>query len=286
MCLAVARVQAAYITRPQHVVGNNTARGSQVQQPADASGSTVPPGLHPHAIQLPASQEAAALARKQWFMAFMVVGLTHVAALGVSMALRYPVISLLSTWVQGTDGLQRLGVVLALLLPLALALEGVMSLLSSRATSNACITAEGGVGSTVPAGSNKLLGQQHSAVDMRKVFVVELSLVAAVLAAVACINWALGYVACLLLVPFVVGSSAGGATSLNARAMQVVVLACCSPLSVLLMLSAWAPGIGLASTFNPAWLSWLLHGSSFGTYFVVCAVYLPCWLLAVALHAA
>lgn len=120
-----------------------------------------------------------------------------------------------------------------------------------------------------------------SSMMMTKVLVVELSVAAAVLAAIACINWALGYVTCLLLVPLAMasGSRTSRASLLRQSVKRFLVLVCCCPVSVLLLLSVLTPGVGAANALQPEWLWWLVRGSNWGTFMVLCALYLPCWLV-------
>jgi hypothetical protein len=120
---------------------------------------------------------------------------------------------------------------------------------------------------------------------MGKVLVVELSVAAAVLAAVACINWALGYMTCLVLVPLALAcgsSSSNSSSSRMGRLLSVFVLVAFSPPALLVFLSANSAGVGLSGAFHRDWLLWLLRGSSWGTFMVVCGLYVPLWVLAAA----
>jgi hypothetical protein len=123
---------------------------------------------------------------------------------------------------------------------------------------------------------------------LSKVLVVELSVVAAVLAAIACIDWALGYMACLVLVPLALvsgTSSSSSSSSASERMFRLCLLMLCSPLALLVSLAAHAPGSKSGgvdfegSLLQVQWWQGLICGSSWGTYMVVCGLYVPFWLL-------
>lgn len=304
-------MQAAYISRPLQPAaasGHQASTASAIstkaaddkQQPgvlskAHSSGQTGsnaaaaqdPPGAAPHpalvtmlqlhALQLPASQAEAARGRQQWVAALQLVLLTHAAAVVAAAALRYRGgVNIFSSWgQQGEAGLQGLGVGVGLVLVVLLAGESMLSLLAGSSSSS------NGSGDRVGHACKGTVKR----VCLRKVLVVELSAAAAVLAAIACINWALGYVTCLLLVPLAVASSPSGMgrnSTLVERVVRAAVLLCCSPVAALLLLSVVTPGVGVSGVVDQQWLQWLVHGSSWGTYLVVSGVYVPYWMLVTA----
>lgn len=122
---------------------------------------------------------------------------------------------------------------------------------------------------------------------MSKVVVVELSLAAAVLAAIACINWALGYVVCLVLVPLALVSSRSNSSSGSLLRHVLVVLACSPGPPLLLLLLPLVQRVGLSGLLYPHWQmgQWvyaLVCGSSWDTYLVACGLYLPMWCVVLA----
>eukprot|EP00879_Flechtneria_rotunda_P032149 GHRR01035308.1.p1 GENE.GHRR01035308.1~~GHRR01035308.1.p1 ORF type:complete len:582 (+),score=254.23 GHRR01035308.1:441-2186(+) len=159
-------------------------------------------------------------------------------------------------------------------------------------------------------------GSKEGAV--RKVLAVELSVAAAVMAALACVNWALAYATCLVLVPLAIccvplpqqqppskGSSssssgdqsaaannigtnkAGNAGVTNssdrrweARGVSVFVsvLLCCCPVAVLLVVAA-VSGAGVQAVLHAEWLLSIVQHSSKGAYLVWWIAYVPYWCI-------
>lgn len=121
--------------------------------------------------------------------------------------------------------------------------------------------------------------QQERAALRRKQAIVQLSGAAAVLAALACLNWALAYVAALALAPLAItcGAGANGSGG-SGRAAALLVWALFSP-PALLQAAYAASGHAQGALLQPAQLQWLLLESSDAAYAVFCGLYLPFWAL-------
>jgi hypothetical protein len=244
-------------------------------------------------LMLPAQAEAAA-ARKQWVAAVKAVAAVHMLSAAAGLALRCaPALlgllqqpTMMASWlVRPGDHAAELAVAAGLLLAVVVVSDG----LASAASAAASTTAAEGI--TTSSGSG------NAAELLRRVTAVEWSVAAAACAAAACLNWALSYVVCLLLVPLAIGcappstssscrSAVGsqqgtGSVSKSHRGGAVkacVVLLCCSPLSVLLLLGALSSG-GIAAAALPQWLADSMLSSSLGAYTAFWAVYMPGWCL-------
>lgn len=148
-------------------------------------------------------------------------------------------------------------------------------------------------------GKNDVSMQQpqsrHSSINWLQVQLLMLSAAAAVMAAVACLNWALGYVSCLVLLPLSVAGTASlavadssskvGATvqqvnskRMLGRLLEAVILALCSP-PVVLMLMYAVSGYPPLQVFSMSSIWWLLLESRFTCYVMFWVVYLPFWSL-------
>jgi hypothetical protein len=294
--------------------------GTSSQTPEAASaGLPVLQGLlKSNTLQLPGDQAAAAVSRQQWVSALQLVLLTHAAAAAIAAVVRSP--DVLGFWGSSGDnaplgyrGLPGVGVGLGGVLSLLLVGQTVL-----RLVSGSCYGKQDGSSGSTGAQSiaSKLLLSSRFA---GKVLVVELSVAAAVLAAIACMNWALGYAMCFILVPLALTCSVavpgvasstesssqvrvptafslGGPTFLQ-RAVKAAAFVLCSPLFLLMLVSAWTPVLGIAGSENlgradlkmllnlrlhivdAKWWSMVVWSSSWGTYMVICGLYLPYWLL-------
>jgi hypothetical protein len=172
---------------------------------------------------------------------------------------------------------------------LLVAVGVLLALLSATDSIASAVVTPGGAASAGGRGLSGTAGSSSAAALLRRVVAVELSAAAAACAAAACLNWALSYLVCLVLVPLavfcapgsLVGSDAsnnGGSSSSkrNSVVRACLVLLCCSPVSVLLLLAVLSSG-GIAAAALPQWLAVCVMGSSLGAYTAFWAVYLPCW---------
>jgi hypothetical protein len=247
-------------------------------------------------LMLP-TQEDAAAARKQWVAAVKVVAATHMLSATAGLALRYAPALLgqlqqpaaMVSWLaraaaQPGDHAAELLVASGVLLALLSAVDGIAS----------AVVTPGGAASAGRRGLGETAGSSSAAALLRRVVAVEFSAAAAACAAAACLNWALSYVVCLVLVPLAIGCAPGSlvgsdasnngssSSSSSSKRSSVVraclVLLCCSPVSVLLLLAALSNGV-IAAAALPQWLAGCVVGSSLGAYTAFWAVYLPCWVL-------
>jgi hypothetical protein len=280
-------IQAAYISSSSATP--KTVPQQQQQPPTSKQATDSTPALpgslqwllQSHALHIPSDQPAAAAARQQWMTAVQLVALVH--ALAVALALGFRLLlspeshHLLHAGLNASSGLgsagrlagygldlKGLGLAAGLVLSVVFRAWSIVRLVSSSSSSK--------------GGARPLC--------LSKVLVAELSVVAAVLAAIACINWALGYMACLVLVPLaLVSGTTSSSSSTSERMFRLSVLTLCSPLALLMFLAVQSPdfkpeGVGLVgSLLQVRWLQGLICGSSWGTCLVACGLYVPFWLL-------
>jgi hypothetical protein len=259
--------------------------------------------LEPYDTLMLPTQADAAAARRHWVVAIKAVAAAHTLSAAAGLALRCAPAMLaqlqrpaaMADWLaQPGDHAAEVLVAGGVLLVLLSAADGLASaVVTPRGAASA-----GQAGSSVrPAVESSSGSGDNAAALLRRVIAVELSAAAAACAAAACLNWALSFVVCLVLVPLaifcapasLVSSAAGNAVGSNAaqsgssskRSRLVgasLVLLCCSPVSVLLLLAMLSSG-GIAAVVQLQWLAGCVVGSSLGSYTAFWAVYLPCWCL-------
>lgn len=242
----------------------------------------------PLQLRPPEAAAVAAAERGDWISAVGLVAATHLGAVAAACALRHtPAIVLLLQRPQILTGwlaeaaaapdehLQQMGLGFGMLVALILVLENLSGSMPAKGS-----TSSSSSSSADSDASAALIDQIHSSL-VKKVRVVEFNIAAAALAAIACLNWAMGYVACLVLVPLACATSAatGNNTSGSWQAQLRLWIPClCSPLGLLLMFAA-VSGDGVWSILQLQWWQWLALGSSSSAYMFCWGVYLPFWCL-------
>lgn len=249
-------------------------------------------------IPPPGSAAGAVADRAAWVSAIQLVAAVHVMSIAVGCLLRYApdvVQSLqprvLTNWLTTaaaapSEHVTEVSLGLGILCVLLFAFEGVKS---GAAASHTAYESR----QEQPTGNASNSAGLLQTSFPEQVLVVELSVVAAALAAVACLNWALGYVACLALVPLALscgtrapvartetGSSNRGGSKWKGPSVQSgFVLLLCFPVGVLSMLMLMS-GVNLTAVHEVLGsLQWMVLQSSMGAYMLFWAVYAPFWCL-------
>jgi len=112
----------------------------------------------------------------------------------------------------------------------------------------------------------------------RKLAVVQLSAVAAVLAALACINWALAFFAAAAAAPLAVACSSNSGTSRGSKVVAAAVWLLLSP-PALLAAAYNVSGHSPQQLLQADQLRWLVFESSGAAYAVGWGLYLPLWII-------
>jgi hypothetical protein len=260
-------------------------------------------------LLVPTQAELAASCH-QWIAAVQLVGAAHVVAAVMGLLLRQGSMALLPhelhKQLAGTFGeaagaaahpqqhVQQLGVGAAVLLAVMGAAEVASSFWQP--------------GSSSSSSKKGVAGVQQLVALQQKVLAVELSVCAAAMAAVACLNWALAYVTTLVLIPLAIfcvqyarlrggillqksnstqdknSSSKTLTDQKSSSKLRRSRLHCALALLLLgpvgmLMCIALVSGQQLQPLQLADWLHSLVYDSALGTYMMFWVVYFPCWCL-------